>query len=117
LEIISIRTSLTTPNVVASHHGHGRVGERVREDDPTGDIVARGPLDHAEREFMLRLEDDVLRDPGLSPSIGVLGPGLGQEQREVDRHVLAARRDGQAHGDPAVCCLACRPRILPLHAH
>src|SRR6201996_2951390 len=107
--------------VVEAEQAHGLAEgsavtvERVREDDRPGDLVERGLLDHAEREVVLRLEDRVRRDPGLLPSLGVLRPRLGQEQREVDREVLRGRRNAQAHRHLAVGRLAGRPRVLTLH--
>src|ERR1700733_1724488 len=51
---------------------------------------------------------------GLQPG-WILGPGLGQIKRPIDKGVTMARDIGQEYADLAVRDLPGRPRVLPRH--
>src|SRR5262249_28342946 len=87
----------------------------VGEQDVAGHLVVDGARDELERELVLGLEDEVLRNLTFATTRAVVRPTLRQIQREVDGHVGRPRRDAQAHGDLAVGDLARAAGVLPLY--
>jgi len=66
----------------------------------------------------LVLKRHLVGDVGLGPPRWILGPALGQVQREVHRHVLRAfATNGQAGRHLAIGDLPIVPELLSLHAH
>src|SRR5262249_19078408 len=61
-------------------------------------------------------EDDVVRDPSLSPSSGIFRPQLRQVECEVDWYMLGSRRDAEADADLAVGDLTSGLGVLALNA-
>src|SRR4051795_11829914 len=68
------------------------------------------------RKVWLGRKGNLLRDVRRSPARRIVGPGLGQIQRPVNKSVPLARDIGREHADLAVGDLARRTGVLPSHA-
>jgi hypothetical protein len=74
----------------------------VRQDDPFGNAVRHGPANHLHSQLGLGLEGNVLGNSGLLATSGVVVPGFGQVQLEVDGEVLGPGGDAEADANLAV---------------
>lgn len=66
-------------------------------------------------QFGFGVEADRIGHAGRRPPLGVLGPGLGQVEADIDRRVSGRGRQGEVDGDLAVLDPPGRPRVLALH--
>ena len=86
---------------------HRRAIRRVRENDPTGQLVIESAdRNRVESQLWLRLERRLRWNARFPPPQGRIEPGLRQVESEVDRHMLRPRSDAQADAD------LIRPRAL-----
>ena len=88
----------------------------VREDRAARQAAVQCTSNHLQRQLGLGREGNADWDPHLLAALAIRGPRLGQVQLEVDRHVVGAGRQSEAHPDLAVGNLPCRAGVLPLHA-
>ena len=78
------------------------------------DLVVDGALEQLQRERRFRGELHVRRDPRFLSTLSILGPGLREIQRKIDRELLCSRCHRQADADLAIRDLACGAGVLPL---
>ena len=88
----------------------------VAGDPSAGETAGHCGLDQPARQLRLRGEPDVLGHPGLRPALRVVGPRLGQVERDIDQSVPDGGGVGQVDCELTVLDLPGGPGVLPLHA-
>jgi hypothetical protein len=85
----------------------------ISHDHSLWDVLLHRIPDLVQSYLRLRLEFNVLRDPGCIPPLFVTGPNLRQIQLICDGKTGSPGPYRQTHRDPAVVLLADRSTILP----